>query len=374
MTEPSRRRVLAQVLGAAAPGLVLPAHAGAGAATAAAPRLLASWQQADTHELGVLALAGRRLLPLHRLALPTRAHGLLAAPGGALLAVARRPGDWLLLWQPGQAPPRWCWVDDDRRLNGHALFDPDGARLWTTETDQQTGAGLLGLRHAAGLHKTGEWPTQGVDPHQLLRLPQPLGGFPAGTLLVANGGIATRAETGRLKRDLQHMDPSLAALDPHDGRPIGQWRLRDPRLGIRHLAWNPRSQRLGLALQAEHDDAAARAAAPVLALWDGHRIEPAPGQVELQGYGGDICADAGGGFVVGCPRAHCVVRFDSQGRLLQRLPLPHACALAASGDGRWWCAAGAGQAAAQDARRDHVQGLGLPAAWQLDNHWSLLPA
>jgi hypothetical protein len=41
---------------------------------------------------------------------PTRAHGVWAEAGGTLLAVARRPGDWLLRWRP-----------DARRRQGHRL-------------------------------------------------------------------------------------------------------------------------------------------------------------------------------------------------------------------------------------------------------------
>ena len=48
------------------------------------------------------------------------------------------------------------------------------------------------------------------------------------------------------------MDASLVALHPGNGELLGQWRLADPYLSMRHLAWDARHQRLGIALQAEH--------------------------------------------------------------------------------------------------------------------------
>ena len=38
-------------------------------------------------------------------------------------------------------------------------------------------------------------------------------------------------------------------LDATMGRLMGQWRLQDPRLSLRHLAWGPDGKTLGIALQ-----------------------------------------------------------------------------------------------------------------------------
>ena len=188
--------------------------------------------------------------------------------------------------------------------------------------------------------------------------------MPAGALVVANGGIPTQSETGRSHRDLERMDPSLVALDARDGRLLGQWRLPDPRLSIRHLAFDPVSRCVGIALQAEHDDRAARDAAPVLATWDGRTLrtaEPAPG---AQGYGGDIGARPGGGFWISATRGDTLTGWDRQGRVVARLPLNQACAVATRG-AHWWAGGGA-----------QVRGEGaawaLPMQAELDNHWLAL--
>ncbi|MFW2357222.1 DUF1513 domain-containing protein, partial [Hydrogenophaga sp.] len=208
----------------------------------------------------------------------------------------------------------------------------------------------------------------GMDPHEMLVLPARVGDVPAGSLLVANGGIPTQPETGRAKRELDRMDASLVALDGHTGRVLGQWRLPDPRLSVRHLAWDPVSERVGIALQAEHDDAQARQAAPVLAVWDGLGLQAAREQPALVGYGGDICARPGGGFLVSCTRAHHLAWFDARGVWQRSEPLQEACALGNTTNG-WWAA---GRASALS--NTTTDPLGLPAGVRLDNHWLVVSA
>lgn len=324
--------------------------------------LVGTWLRGDEYAVGVLAVSRSGSFQVeHQLALPTRAHGLQAQTDGSVIVAARRPGDWLLRWNPRSGHTQWHWPDDDRRLNGHVLQAGWQQPVWTTETDQQSGAGLIGVRHAETLEKTGEWSTHGLDPHAMLVLPEPLGLLPAGTLLVANGGIPTQSETGRSHRHLDRMDPSLVALDPSSGHLLGQWRLPDARLSIRHLAFDPNTRRVGIALQAEHEDESRRKASPLLAMFDGVRLQAVAGTGGHEGYGGDICARAGGGFWVSATRANCMLGVDAQGTVVQRVPLQDACALAF--DGQHWWGAGAqpqspnGSTSAGDTRL------------RLDNHW-----
>jgi hypothetical protein len=162
------------------------------------------------------------------------------------------------------------------------------------------------VRDSQTLRKQAQWRTHGVEPHQLL-----LDGL--GNLMVANGGIL-RAEGDR-KRDLHLMDSSLVRMDPTTGERLGQWRLKDQRLGMRHMAWSQpvitpgRAQGvskplLGIALQNEHDDVIRRRASPVLAIWDGETLQtPTHGQ-DGGGYSGDIVASPDGGFVLSCLRTN----------------------------------------------------------------------
>lgn len=392
-----RRQWLALAASCAATLATQPAAWAASTRRGPATRLAAAWESAAGYQVGVLALQGIDQPSLNISAaidLPTRAHGLLLEPGGTLLAVARRPGDWLLRWRPDGTAPAWSWVEPGRALNGHVIHSADGRTLYTTETDLETGAGLIGLRNAATLEKTGEWSTNGMDPHELLLDND-------GSLIVANGGIPSRIETGRAKTQLQRMDPSLVRLDTRSGELRGQWRLADPRLSIRHIAWGaaPASAKgaprlLGIALQAEHDDLAAKAAAPVLAVFDGQTLQPWTTGTEtgagksLLGYAGDIAPLAGGfggGFAVSCPRANGVALWRADGQWTGFLPLDEACALA-SDAGNSNIKAGPGKQAPDllanlfvggrlNALRHDPAGGTVAMALQgvrLDNHWIAL--
>jgi len=371
---PRRRQWLAYAASLATP-LATPAMAAPSSYTL---RVAAAWESDTGHQIGVLEQKGKALAGSARLDVPTRAHGMWAEAGGTLLAVARRPGDWLLRWKPGAdgggQATAWGWIEPDRAFNGHVIASPDGKHLYTTETNLETGQGLIGLRDAATLEKTGEWSTHGMDPHELLLDAD-------GSLMVANGGIPALPETGRLKIHMERMDASLVRLDTRNGALLGQWRLADKRLSLRHLAWGepapggtPGQRLLGIALQAEHDDAAAKAAAPVLAVFDGHGLQThgaVPG-TKLAGYGGDI-AHTAGGFAVSCPRANGVALWRTDGRWAGFLPLQEACALASApapgGKPSLW-AAGRLAALTQDSRgttrASAIQDL------RLDNHWAPL--
>ena len=332
-------------------GLALPAAAQGG------PALAASWAVPDDGwRVGLLRREGAVLRAVRQVEVPTRAHGFADLGDGSLLAVARRPGDWLLRWTPGRDRDRdreeWTWAQADRCFTGHVVLDARAGRVYTGETDLSSGAGLIGVRDARSLDKLHEWQTHGRDPHQFL-----LEG--AGGLVVANGGIETRPESGRRKLSLEAMDSSLVRLDIVSGELRGQWRVRDRRLSLRHLAWN--GGILGIAMQAEHERPEDRDAAPVLALFDGCELRPAAASAGLAGYGGDI-ARHGKGFAVSAPRSGTVAFFDGLGQPSGRSPLVEACPLADV----------AGQLLAGGARGAVLAGadrLRSRGAGRLDNHW-----
>ena len=341
------------------------------ATTSASATLVAAWEADNQYRVGLISVVGEAWSIQRSVTVPTRPHALLAEPGGTVLAVARRPGDWLLRWRPGSTQQQWHWIDGDRRFNGHAIASTNSAHIWTTETDLDTAQGRLGVREARSLEKTDEWATHGMDPHELLALPERLGAFPAGTLMVANGGIPTRPETGRSKRHLDRMDASLVALNPKTGALLGQWRLTDPFLSIRHLAWDANTQRLGIALQAEHPTEEDRWRAPVLAVWDGERVSTAPAPPDLRGYGGAVAARPSGGFLVGCPRANALAVFDAQTRWSHNITLPDACAVAVAA-GQWWVAGGSGVLHGEGGSPRLATGANGSPRW--DNHWQVWSA
>jgi uncharacterized protein len=315
----SRRRLL---LSAAGLGLATMPCAWAQSAS----DIVLAWDDpTGAHWVGVLRIDGDAATVIHRIAVPTRAHGLLSLADGAVIAIARRPGDWMLRWNPGSdTAPRWYWADDERRFNGHALASPDGNALFCTEADSDSGAGWLVRRDARTLAATDAWPTGGIDPHDIEALD-------GSRVLVANGGVATRPETGRTKVDPASMDSSLVCMDTANGRTLRSWRLADRRLSLRHLARRADGA-VGVAMQAEHDDPAERAAAPMLALLDAGLRSLQPMAIRGSGYAGDIAATASG-WAVACPRDSRLMLCSADGKLVDSIALNETCALVSTPSG-----------------------------------------
>lgn len=283
----------------------------------------------DPFAVGVVDLpdGGPPRLRWH-LRLPGRAHGLAALPGGGLVVVAARPGPWL--WRVDGAGRSVAQADlarepDGHRLDGHAQLSVDGQWLLTPQTDPR-GLGWVAWRDPQTLAPAHRTPAHGIDPHHLLLDDQ-------GHLLLALGGIRRTAD-GR-KVELDRMQSALVRLHRDSGALLGRWQLDDPRLSLRHLAWSGQGhyRRLGIALQAEHDDPAERAAAPLLALWDGQWLQLQRATAGHAGYAGDI-APAGGGFALSAQKAGRGVLWspDRQGEFAR---ITEPCALASAADAVW---------------------------------------
>lgn len=261
--------------------------------------IAAAWRgpsPSDPYFAGVLAAdwASKRISIRHAIKLPTRPHGLLPAADGSLLVVGVRPATWMMRIDADGQRLQQVTESGDLRFNGHAIVSPAGDRVYTTETDFATGRGRIGVRDAKTLQRLETWDSHGIEPHQLLVDRQ-------GALMIANGGIPrTLADK---KFDLPRMESSLVRLDGSSGKLLRRWQLADPRLSLRHLAWSylpgDDDPLLGVAMQAEHDSAAERAAAPVLAVLDGDELLlPTRGNAAGAGYAGDIAAASGGGFAL----------------------------------------------------------------------------
>lgn len=345
-------------------------------------RLAAAWRShgdtpdcgRDCDQVGVLELdwTARTVRVAASLPVQGRAHGLLAEADGGFLAVATRPGRWLLRCDAQGRLVTRHRLDDEtplRTLGGHVLSSADGQWLYTTETDTRDGSGWIGVRDRHTLQRVAQWPTHGLDPHHLTL-------DASGALLVLNGGIPRTAD-GKAVR-LHTMDPSLVRLDPHSGTLLGQWRLDDPRLSLRHLAWSlpPEAGQppvLGIALQTQQDEPAERRDAPVLALWDGQALRLANRRPAAAGYGGDIAPGPGGGFIVSGQRVGEGLLWhpDAPDRWTTIAKLTEPCALAAwPGRGGVLMAAGRGIGFWHPSLPPAM--LPWPMAMAPDNHWIVL--
>ena len=294
------RREFLKMAGALA-ALPQAGFAWAGQAAPEGAAIAAAWRgpnATDPYFAGVLSAdwAGRKIDIRQSVPLPTRPHGLTPEADGSLLVTGVRPGGWLMRIGPdGRVAQQIDLADEasNGRLNGHVVVSPRGDVIYTTETDAKTGRGLIGVRDRISLKKLAEWETHGMEPHQLLV-------DAAGHLMVANGGIPRTAADK--KYDLHRMDASLVRLDGQNGRLLRQWTLDDRRLSLRHLAWSHWAKGdktfLGVAMQAEHDDPAARAAAPILAVLDGDALTVPARAGDGAGYAGDIAPAYNGGFAL----------------------------------------------------------------------------
>ena len=246
-----------------------------------------------------------------------------------------------------------------------------GDVLYTTETDGKIGTGRIGVRDRRTLKKLDEWASHGREPHQLLLDED-------GHLMVANGGIPRTAADK--KYDLHLMDSSLVRLDGKNGSLRRQWTLDDPRLSLRHLAWSrsPATGKttLGIAMQAEHEEAAKRAAAPILAVLDGDTLSVPTRSNDGVGYAGDITAALSGGFALSSNQAGLAQLWQpaAPDRLTPIVELQEAYALT-SWDGPN-PGGGVLVATALGLVRWHPTAKPLLLPWPqkmaLDNHWALI--
>ncbi|MBP9712314.1 MAG: DUF1513 domain-containing protein [Sterolibacterium sp.] len=324
-------------------------------------------------QIGALQVdwAEGRLTPQFAVTTPTLPHAIVPEAGGGFLAVATRPGTWMLrVDAEGRVSHRIASVEegDVRTFDGHVIASHDGQWLYTGETDRKSGEGWVSVRDARDMRKVAEHRTHGIDPHQILVDAE-------GRLIVANGGIP-RTPTGD-KRNLERMQPNLVRMDAGSGEKLGEWSLRDKRLSPHHIAWNQPTASsgkvlLGLGLQAEHDDPAQRREAPVLAIWDGQTLE-IPSHVVADGYAGDVAAGPDGGFVLTAQRANRIVLWRPQqaAELLTIGEVQNPCGLWPLADAPG-VAIGGGLGLARWHPRETAQMMRWPTGMAAGNHWALL--
>jgi hypothetical protein len=312
------------------------------------------------------------------LPLPGRGHGFaVRADRGEAVLFARRPGSYATILDPKAgrlvhempaAPDRW--------FNGHGTYDAAGRKLYASETIASTGDGVIGVYDAsAAYRRLGEFPSGGLDPHDIRLLPD------GRTLVVANGGILTDPDAPGIQLNLDTMRPSLAYLDAASGR-LRQEVFLAPelhQLGIRHLAVAADGT-VAIAMQF------AGPSMLTTPLVGTHRFgAPAieflpleePLLVRLRGYCGSAAMDATGTLLgVTSPRGNLAVFWDlKSGHMLGTGSVTDGCAIAADGDGGFLVGSGlGGMFRYRDAAgRQERLALKLADAGRWDNHMMPLP-
>lgn len=161
-----------------------------------------------------------------------RCHDIINHPTQPIaLFVARRPGteSYLIDLRDGTLL-QTVTSQPNRHFYGHAVVHKDGEYLYATENDTtDPGRGLLGVYKFVGerLVHSGEISTHGLGPHQVSWMPD------GETLVVANGGIRTEAES-RVDMNLSAMEPSLVLMQ-RDGTLLSKETLAQQMNSVRHL-------------------------------------------------------------------------------------------------------------------------------------------
>ena len=246
-----------------------------------------------------------------RIELPERGHDPAIAPNLAIAVVpARRPGTWaaVLNLRDGRLMD-WLEASTGRHFYGHAVFSPDGERLYTTENDFERERGLVVCRSARNLEVLGEFESGGIGPHELKWAGR-------NTLAVANGGILTHPSRPRRKLNIESMRPNLTLLDAGNGEIVARAAPLHHQASVRHMDIAANGD-VALALQYEGtstDDV------PLLYVFRRAtgRLEPLPVPLAVQRrmrqYTGSVCVDARTDHaLVTCPRGHLVTFWDIGG-------------------------------------------------------------
>lgn len=162
-----------------------------------------------------------------------RCHDVVPHPSLPMaLFVGRRPSteSYLIDTRDGRLL-QTLHSEQDRHFYGHAVFHKGGEWLYATENDtRDPGRGVIGAYRLEGerlVHRD-ELSSHGLGPHQLLWMPD------GETLVVANGGIRTEAES-RVEMNLDAMEASLVLMG-RDGTLHSKEQLPEPMNSVRHLA------------------------------------------------------------------------------------------------------------------------------------------
>lgn len=268
------------------------------------PAFLAAGKEGEAFFLHGLSATGESLF---QIPLPSRGHAAAAHPFRAeAVAFARRPGTFALVINcaTGAASHRLA-PPDGMQFNGHGAFSADGAFLMTSEVVAESSEGRIGLWDAETYTRLTDWPSHGIGPHDLKRLPD-------GRLAVANGGIKTDP-VDRTKLNIPDMRPNLTLLSA-DGQLLDQTQLADLRQNsIRHLALQ--GDTIAFSMQWEGDP---EEPAPLLGRWTPGQApqlcEAAPENAyAMQGYAGSIAATADR-ILITSPKGGIAMMFDGAGK------------------------------------------------------------
>ncbi|MDT8398316.1 MAG: DUF1513 domain-containing protein [Pseudomonadales bacterium] len=376
-----RRRFLSQAgMLMLSPALALPGQAQAEVPVSL--YLSAATDSRKQHWLKSFRLRDGLAEPAYQHRLPTRAHHVAADPVlGIYIVLARRPGTWLQVGDLADGSLlHELPVPENRRFNGHGIFAAESSYFFTTESDiSELGAdsGRIGVwqvqrqQDSVSFKRVREFPSYGLDPHELLLLPDHR------TLVIANGGILGSRDDERAKLNIDSMRPSLAYVDSETGMLLEQHYLAPEfhQASIRHLDVNAAGE-VAIAMQFEGEPFIA---APLVASHRRGELISLPAvpeeiRVQMKQYCGSVRFDSSGRyFAVSCPRGNLITFWDMrQGKYLATVRSRDVCGVCA-GMGGFVFSTGIGRISYYDPGTGEVRDYGgdLDAGLFWDNHLTM---
>ena len=162
-----------------------------------------------------------------------RGHQVLAKPGRPheILMIGRRPETRALSFNLNTGESGLAFETSERgHLFGHACFSADGNYLYTTEARLDSQDGVIVVRNANNYECLHEFSSYGIGPHELCV------SHDNKHIIVANGGLLTRPNTGRQVLNPETMQPSLAYINIDSGALEACHKLSQEKASIRHIA------------------------------------------------------------------------------------------------------------------------------------------
>jgi hypothetical protein len=236
--------------------------------------------------------------------------------------------------------------------------------IFVTENDVATGQGLVTVRDATDFHVLAEYRSHGIGPHELLLLDDGV------TLAVANGGVRTLPETGRVKLNRGRVESSLAYLDSRDGRLSGLYPVPSAQLSLRHLAVAANG-RIAAALQFEGDRD--QAGVPLMMFHRGesslqHAQAPQADWNRMRHYAASVAYDSSSNrFALSCPRGNIVGCWTSEGDHVGSIEVPKVSGIA-FGAGQGFATNELGEIYPLDLAHRHASLEARLPQMQWDNH------